>query len=136
DVLAARSRRSVGIDPQVLVLDLDVDVVIDFGIDPDAREARVPAGIGVIGADPDQSVNSTFRLEIAVRILALDQHGGGLDPRLLAGMVVDQLDLHSVAFAPTRIHALQHLGPILAFGSAGAGVDFDIGVVGVRLSSE
>ena len=41
-----------------------------------------------------------------------------------------------MAFAPARIHALEHLRPILAFGAARAGVDFDIGAVGVGLAGE
>ena len=57
-----------------------------------------------------------------------------LDPGLLARMMVDQFDLQAVALAPARVHAAEHLGPVLALGSAGAGVDLDIGVVGVRLA--
>ena len=45
DVLAARSRGPVGIDPQIGFIDVDLDVVVDLGIDPDARKARVPACI-------------------------------------------------------------------------------------------
>ena len=51
-------------------------------------------------------------------------------------MHVDQLDLHAVALAPARVHALQHLGPVLALGAAGAGIDLDIGVVGIGLAGE
>ena len=38
--------------------------------------------------------------------------------------------------APARVHPLQHAGPILAFGAAGAGIDLDIGVVGVGLAGQ
>ena len=51
-------------------------------------------------------------------------------------MMVDQLDLHSVALAPAGVHPLQHLGPVLAFGAAGAGIDLDIAVVGVGLARQ
>ena len=37
---------------------------------------------------------------------------------------------------PARIHALEHLRPVLALGAAGAGIDLDIGVVGVGLAGE
>ena len=37
---------------------------------------------------------------------------------------------------PARVHALQHLGPILRLGAASAGVDLDIGVVGVGLAGQ
>ena len=51
-------------------------------------------------------------------------------------MLADQLDLVAAPFRPAHIHALQHLRPVLAFGAAGAGVDLDIGVVGVRLAGQ
>ena len=51
-------------------------------------------------------------------------------------MIVDQLDLVAAALGPARVHALEHLGPVLALGAAGAGIDLDIGVVGVGLAGE
>jgi hypothetical protein len=42
DVLAAGARRAVGVDPQILVQDLDLDLVVDDRIDPDRGEAGVP----------------------------------------------------------------------------------------------
>ena len=51
-------------------------------------------------------------------------------------MIVDHLDLVAVALGPARVHALEHLGPVLALGAAGAGIDLDIGVVGVGLAGE
>src|SRR3546814_10785000 len=51
-------------------------------------------------------------------------------------MIVDHLHLHTAPLAPALIHALQHFGPVLAFGAASACVDFKIGVVGVCLSRE
>jgi hypothetical protein len=61
---------------------------------------------------------------------------GGLDAGLLAGVHVDQLDLVAARARPSAVHALQHLGPVLAFGAAGAGIDFDVGVVVVGLAGE
>ena len=45
-----------------------------------------------------------------------------------------QLDLVAAALGPARVHAQQHVGPVLALGAAGAGMDFEIGVVGVGLA--
>src|SRR5438445_7469348 len=50
DVLPARARRAIGVYPEILLLNLDVDIVVDFGVDPHAREAGVAACIGVVGA--------------------------------------------------------------------------------------
>src|SRR3954451_6471105 len=51
-------------------------------------------------------------------------------------MVIDQFDLETVALAPAGVHALEHPGPVLAFGAARSGIDFDIGTIGVGLACE
>jgi hypothetical protein len=47
DVLAARARRAVGVDLQVVVVDLDVAALVDDRRDLDARERRLAAVGGV-----------------------------------------------------------------------------------------
>jgi hypothetical protein len=81
-------------------------------------------------------MHAAFGLQIAIRILALDQDRRRLDPRLFARMVIDQLHLHPVPLGPSAVHALQHSGPIVALGSTGARVDFDIAVVGVGFARQ
>ncbi len=57
-------------------------------------------------------------------------------PGLLAGVMVDQVDLHPVALGPTGVHPLKHAGPVLALGSAGTRIDLDVGVIGIGLAGE
>src|SRR5690348_2184611 len=95
-VLPARSGRAIRVDPEVLILDLDIDVIVDLRIDPHAGEAGVPSSVGVIRTDAHETMDSAFDLEVAVGILALDEHGGRLDPGLLTRMVVNQLSLEAV----------------------------------------
>ena len=59
-----------------------------------------------------------------------------LMPAALAFAFLDQLQLVAVPLGPARVHAKQHLGPVLAFGAAGAGMDFEIGVVAVGLARQ
>ena len=75
-------------------------------------------------------------LEPAIGVVALDLDGGGLDARLLALRLFHELDLEAVLLGPARVHAQQHAGPVLAFGAARAGMDFQIAVVGVGLARE
>ena len=81
-------------------------------------------------------MHAAFGLEVAVGVLAFDENRRRLDAGLLARMMVDHLDLEAVPLAPARVHAQQHLGPVLALGAAGAGIDLDIAAVGVRLARE
>src|SRR5213083_1426467 len=53
-------------------------------------------------------------------IFAVHAERGRLNASFLAGLVVVQDRLKSLAFGPAQIHAHKHLGPILRFGSARA----------------
>ena len=136
DVLPARARRTIGVDSQFTLVDLDLDVVVDLGINPYTGEAGVAPCRAVVRADPHQPMNPAFGLQIAIGVLALDQQRRRLDARLFARMMIDQLDLHAVTLAPAAVHPLQHPGPVLAFGPARASVDLDIAVVGVGLARQ
>ena len=59
-----------------------------------------------------------------------------LDAGLLARALLDPFELVAVRLGPARVHAQQHLGPVLGLGAAGAGVDLDEAVVGVGLAGE
>jgi hypothetical protein len=100
DVLTARARGAIGVDAQVAFAIFDLDIVVDDRIDPDAGERGVPPCGRVVRADADQAVDAALGLGIAIGVLALQQQRGRLDPRLLARMLVDQLDLQPVPPAP------------------------------------
>ena len=55
---------------------------------------------------------------------------------LFAGLLFHRLDLVAMRIRPARIHPRQHGGPVLAFGAAGTGVDFQEGVIAVSLAGE
>ena len=136
DVLPARARGAIGVDPQFAFVDLDVDIVIDDRIDPDARKAGVATSVRIIGADTDQAVDAALHAEPAIREAAGDGDRGALDAGLLARLPVQDLRLEPVALAPAQVHALQHLRPVRGLGTAGARADRDDGVLGVVLAAE
>ncbi len=45
-------------------------------------------------------------------------------------------DLHVPAFCPAGIHAQEHVGPVLAFGTTCAGMDFDVAVIAVHFARQ
>ena len=96
----------------------------------------MPPRIGIEGRDAHQPVHARFGLQPAIGILALDQQRGRFDARPLAFAFLDQLQLVAVALGPARVHAQQHRRPVLAFGAARAGMDFQIAVVGVGLARQ
>ena len=136
DVLPARTRCPVGVDLEIGRVDLDVDIVVDHRIDPDRAEAGVTPRRAVIRAYTYQPVDAALGLGIAIGVLALDQQRRALDPGLVARGIFDRLDLEPAPFGPARIHAQQHLGPVLALGPAGTGIDLQIGIGAIRLARQ
>ncbi len=60
-VLAPRPARAVGVDAEILLLDLDLDVLVDLRPDEDGGEGGVAAGPGIERADPHQPVHAHLR---------------------------------------------------------------------------
>ena len=79
DVLAAGAAGAVGVDPEVLVEDFDLDVVVELGNDFDRGEAGLASRLGVEGADAHEAVHALLGLEVAVGVGAADDQRGGLD---------------------------------------------------------
>ena len=70
DVLAARAARAVGVDAQVLVLDLDLDVLVDLRPGEHGGEGGVAPGGGIEGADAHEPVHADLRRKVAVGVFA------------------------------------------------------------------
>ena len=136
DVLAAGAAGAHGIDAHVGFLDVDIDAVVDHRIDVDAGERGMPARIGVKWRDAHEAMHAVLGLQPAIGVVALDLDGGRFDAGLFALGFFDVVDLEAVLLGPAHIHAQQHVGPILAFGTAGAGMHFEIAIVGVGLAGQ
>ena len=136
DVLAAGAGGAERVDLEVGLVDLDLDRVVHDRIDPDAREAGLAPRRGVEGADAHQAVHAGFGLEPAIGGGAGDLQRGGFDAGLLALALLEQLHLVAVLLGPARVHADEHLRPILRLGAAGAGIHLEIGVVAVGLAGQ
>src|SRR3712207_3887399 len=122
DVLAARPRGPVGVDLEILLVDLYLDRIIYDRGDRDRGKARVPPAPGIERAYADQSVNPPLGREEAKRVLPADAEGGALYARLLALGVLDDLEIESPALGPAPVHPGEHLGPILGVHAPFAGV--------------
>ena len=135
-MLAARAAGAAGLHLDVLGADLDLAVVLKLGHDLDGGEARLATGVGIKRGDAHKAVHAVLTLEVAVGIVTLDEDGGGLDARLVAGLIVHELIGVAVALGPAGIHAVEHLRPVLRLGAAGAGVEGQNRVVRVVLAGE
>ncbi len=122
-VLAALAAGAIGVDAQLVRLDIDLDGIVNLRRDKDAGKRGVTALGLVEGRNAHQPVHSGFPGKLAEGVLAGHGKSSGLDTRLFAILVVIDLGLEAVPLGPTKVHAHQHLGPVLRFGAAGARVD-------------
>ena len=99
-------------------------------------EAGMAAGVAVERRDAHQPMHPGLGLEPAIGVLAADLDRRRLDAGLLALALLDPLDLVAVLLGPAQVHAQQHLGPVLAFGAAGAGIHLQERVVAVGLARQ
>ena len=135
-MLTACTAGAAGLHLDVLRTDLDLAVVIQLRHDLQRSEAGLASGVGIEGRNTHQTVNTVLTLQIAVGILPLDEDGGGLDARLIAGLVVHELIGVAVALRPAGIHPVEHLRPVLGLGAACSGVEGEDSIVGIVLAGQ
>src|SRR6185437_2129951 len=128
DVLAALAAGAIGVDAQILRLDVDFNGVVDFRRDEDAGERGVAALGGIERRDSHQAMHAGFAGEQSIGVFAGDGEGGGLDASYFTGLIVIHLRFETLLLRPAQVHAHQNLGPVLRLRAAGAGMDGDNGV--------
>ena len=129
--------RSVEVDPEVLLVDLHLPrELIEERDGIERGEAGLAPMLGVERRDPDQPVHPPFGRQEAVRKAPPDDEGGREEPGLLAlGRLID-LDAEAAPLGPPRVHAQEHLGPVLRVGPAGTGMDLGHRIAVVVLARE
>ena len=136
DVLSAGAARTIGVDPKVFLVDLEVDVLGKLGPHEDRCERRVAPLVLIEWRDPHQAMHARLGGHQSVGVVAGERHGHALDTGLLARLEVEDLALEAATLPPFRVHAQEHLGPVLRFGAAGAGMDTDDRVRSIVFAAE
>ena len=135
-MLATGAAGAIGVDAQVVVVDLDLHVLADQRRGVHGGEAGVPAVGRVERAHAHEAVHALLAGDQAVHVLTLHGERGALEAGFVTFLRVVDLDLEATLLEPAQIHAQQHLGPVLRLGAAGARVDGDDGAALVVLAAE
>ena len=135
-VLAARPLCPVRVDLEVALVDLHVGVLGQERGDDHRREGGVAPVSLVERRLAHQPVLAALRLQDAVRVLAADAEGGGLEAGLLPRAHFEQLDLEPAVRGPPLVHPEHHLRPVLGVGAARARLERHDRVTGVVLAVE
>jgi len=136
DVLAAVAAGAEGVELEIVRLHDDFDAVVNFGNHEDGSKRGVPPGRLVKRRNPHEAMDAAFSGKHSVGVFAFDLHGGGFDARLFSGGGIEDGGAKTPGFRPAHVHAEKHLGPVLGFGAAGAGLDGEDGVERVAFAGE
>src|ERR671913_1160386 len=83
DVLSTGARAAERVHPDLVPVELDLDVVVGLGHDLDQRERGLAAVLGIVWRDPDQPMDAALGTQPAVGEPPGDGDRGALDPGLL-----------------------------------------------------
>src|SRR5262249_13869191 len=136
DVLAAFAAGTVGVHADLFRLNVDFDGVVNFRRNEDAGKGGMAAALLIERRDPDQAVNADLAGQQAVGVVAYHGEGGGLDAGFFRILAFDDVHRKALALRPARVHAQQHLRPILLFRSAAPWVNGYDGVARVVFAGE
>ena len=123
DVLTARTAGAVGVGAHIGGVDVDLDRVVDLGVDEQRRERGVATARGVEWALAHQAVNAGFGAQQTVGVLALDLDGGTLDARSVACGFFFHRGFKAFAFGVSDVLTQQHAGPVASLGAARTGLN-------------
>src|SRR5918995_5503046 len=112
-MLPSRARRPEDIHLDILLTKVDLDGVVDVGINEYRRERGVAARLRVVRRYPNQPVDALLCLQIAIGIFTLDLDGNGLDARFLPRKQIEDCYLESMALGPAYVHPHQHFRLVL-----------------------
>jgi hypothetical protein len=135
-VLAAGALGAVGVDPEVVLVDLDGAVLRQQRAGDHLREGGVAPVRLVEGAEADEPVLAALGPEDPVRVLAGDGERRGLEAGLLPRARLDHVDLEAAELRPPLVHAQEHLREVLRVGAADVGLQGHDGVAGVVFAGE
>ena len=103
--------------------------LVHLGVDEHAGERGVAAGVGVERRLAHQAVHAGLGAQRAVGVVAAHLERRALDAGDFARRFFQHFDGEAVALAEAQVHALEHRGPVLRLGAAGAGLDVEEAVV-------
>ncbi len=135
-MLTAGALAAERVHPDVVPVELDLDVVLGLRQDLDEGERGLAAILRVERRDPDQPMHAAFGTEPAVGAAPVDLDRRALDAGLVAFLAVDDLGVEAVPFRPAQVHPQEHVGPVGRLGAARARADRQQGVPVVVLAGE
>ena len=136
DMLTAGTAGTVGIDPQILLIDLHIQILFYVRHHITRHKGSLSLPCRIEWGYPHQAMYPTLGLEITKRILTIDLDRYGLDPCLVTVQEIQYLGLVLHLIRPPAIHPVKHAAPVTRFGSACPCVETQNGITFVVFSGK
>ena len=131
DMLAACATRSQCVDPEVGIIDRDIDLG-DFGQNRDRSCGGMDAACGLGVGNALNAVNTGFELELGEGTAATDLGNDLLEPAHGAFAGGDHIHLPSLLGCVAFVHPKQIAGEKRGLVASGAGANLDDDIAGVH----
>ena len=128
NALTARTGGAVGVDAQVGLVDLDVDL-LGLGKYGDGRRGGLDTALGLGLGNALDAVHAGLELHDGVDAVALDLELDGLKAAGLAGAGIEHGGLPAARLAEALVHLVQIAGKDGRLVATGGGTDLDDGVL-------
>ena len=128
NALTARAGGAVGVDAQVGLVDLDVDL-LGLGKYGDGSRGGLNAALGLSLGNALDAVHAGLELHDGVDAVALDLELDGLKATGLAGAGIEHGSLPAARLAKALVHLVQVAGEDGRLVATGGGADLDDGVL-------
>ena len=136
DMLSAGSAGSVRIDPQIVFVDLDLDLILDIRDHIAGHKGSLTFSRRIEWGDPHKTVNAFFGAQIPVGIFTAHLKRHTFDPCHITLQIIQHFHSKSFLLCPTGIHPVQHTCPVTGLGSAGSRMNAHDRIIPVILSGQ
>jgi hypothetical protein len=103
-MLTTRTRGSIGVNPEIFFIDLDVRDILEKRSDFEGRKSCLTFPLSVERRNTDEPMYAMFRTEPPISMATIHQERCGRDTRLVASRDFAELDVETALFSPAKEH--------------------------------
>ena len=135
-MLTTCTTSSVGINTDIIRLDFNFRIVLNFRHNIAGRKRGLPSACAVEGRHTHQTVNPLLGFQIAIGIFAVHLNGNGFQSGFIAVQHIQYLNLEAFLLRPSGIHAEKHICPVTRLCAARPCMQGNNGIVAVIFAIE
>ena len=136
DVLTTGTRGAVGINTNLIHINLNLFSVIQLRHNITSTEGGMTTGCGIEWRNTYQTMYALFGLQKAISVVSLDKESNRLNAGLITWEEVGSFHSKAMTLSITAIHSKEHAGPVLSLSAAGTCMKGQNCIVGIILAGK